>query len=145
MRARVAQEREAARLVRPEAGLLDGEGELDAVGHRDRRADLGDQDAPQPLLRADQAVAELGDAVRAELHVIAPVPGVGVERAARGRDRPVEVGGPSVRGDPGHLLGGRVDHVERHPAAGAGQVAVDEHPLLAGQRAGSAIGRGASH
>ena len=124
-RPRRAQEREAARVVGPVAGFLDRERELDAVGHGDRGADLGHEDAAQPLLRADEAIPEPRHAVRAELNVVPPVPGVGVERPAGGGDGPVEVGRGAVRRHPGQLLGGRVDHVEGGAAGRAGQLAVE--------------------
>ncbi len=42
----------------------------------------------------------------------------------------------AVGGLAGHLFAGRMDHVERRPAAGVLEFAVDEHPLVAGQHAG---------
>ncbi len=145
MGAGVAQELEAARVVRPVAGLLDRERQLDPVGHGDGRADLGDENPAQPLLRAGEAVAQLGHAVRAELHVVAPVPRVRVERPPRGGDRPVEVIRSPVGGDPGHLLSGRVDDVERRAAGRANQLAVDEEALFAGQDTRRAMRRGSGH
>ena len=101
--------------------------------HRDRAADLGDQDAAQPLLVAFQRVVQLGQAVVAELQISRPV-GL-VERPPRRADRTLHVLDRAVGRLTGHLFAGRMDDVECRSTACELQFAVNEHPLVAGQHA----------
>ena len=105
--------------------------------HRDRAADLGDQDPAQPLLVAFQRVVQLGQAVVAELQIARPV-GL-VERPPRRADRARHVLDRAVGGLTGHLFAGRMDDVECRSAACELQFAVDEHPLVTGQHAGFSL------
>ena len=74
---------------------------------------------------------QLGQAVVAEVQVARPV-GL-VERAPRRADRALHVVDRAVGGLAGDLFAGRMDHVELRAAAGVLQLAVDQHPLVAGQ------------
>ncbi len=120
----------------PVLDLLDRALDL-RTGHRDRTADLGDQDAAQPLLVLFQRLVQLGQAVVAELEVARPV--VCVERPPRRADRALHVGDGAVGRLPGHFLAGRVDDVECRAAAGELQFAVDQHPLVTGEHAGFSL------
>ena len=124
---------EVLAVLGPVLDLLDRALDL-AAGHRHRTADLGDQHPAQPLLVALQRLVQLGQAVVAELEVARPV-GL-VERAPRRADRARHVVDRAVGGPAGDLLAGRMDHIERRAAGGDLQLAVDQHPLVAGKHAG---------
>ncbi len=104
-----------------------------AARHGDGTTDFGDQNPTQPLLVLLQRLVQLGQAVVAELEITRPL--AGVECPPRRADRPLHVRDGAVGGLPRDLLAGRVDHVECRAAARQLQLAVDEHPLVAGQYA----------
>src|SRR6185312_11315584 len=80
------------------------------------------------LGRVAHRLLELADAAHPQLGVGRPARLV--EGATRGLDRPAHVIGARVGGDTEHLFGGRVDGLERAPAAGD-KLAVDEQTTLA--------------
>jgi hypothetical protein len=126
----VDQVGEVLAMLGPVLDFLDRALDL-APAHRDRAADLGDQDPPQPLLVAVQRIVQLGQAVVTEVEIARPV-GL-VERAPRRADGTFHVGDGGVGRLTDHLFAGRVDHVEHRTAARMLEVAVDQHPLVAGQ------------
>jgi hypothetical protein len=88
------------------------------VGRRDRRADLGDQDAPQPLLRPDQPVAQLADAVDAELRVIRQFPALASNaRRAAAIARSMSAGRPSAATPATSSVAGLIASNVRPPSA----------------------------
>ena len=76
----------------------------------------------------------LGQAVVAEIQITRPL--AGVERPPRRAHGAVHIGHRPVGGPPGHLLAGRVDHIEECAGGGVLQFAVDvlrvKHILVVG-------------
>ena len=83
---------------------------------------------PQFLGVVAHRLLQLADAAHPQLDVGRPVRVV--ERAAGRLDRPAHVVDARIGGDAEHLLGGRVDGLERARAAGD-ELAVDEQLTLA--------------
>jgi hypothetical protein len=97
----------------------------------DRAADLGDHHSAQSFLVALQRLGQLGQAVIAEIQIARPI-GL-VERPPCGTHGALHVGDGAVGCLACHLLAGRMDHVELRTTAGVLELAVDQHPLVAGQ------------
>ena len=102
--------------------------ELGPVGEHDRAAHLGYQLGSQLLLLALERCLELAERCGAQRGVVGPT--TAVSRSSGGGDGPLHVGARAVGHRAEHLIGGRVDVVERGAALGVDELAVDQQPGL---------------